>query len=229
MMYQWTPDMIRFMNDASKKTDYFKDLASLIFKEIGAASNVCDAGCGLGQLANELQTYYPCVTGIDINHDAIEFFNKNKNKEVKVIEADLNAYNPKVKFDLMVFNYFGDIKQIINIHKNCCCGKSVVIKRNYKSHRFSFERKPINSYNRETAVDYLIKNNISYKELSFVHEFGQPFKNLDDAVLFFNTYSRDEDRSIITKENVARRLTKTDDSTFPFYMQHTKESSILII
>lgn len=230
MMYKWTPDMIRFMDDASSNSDYFKVLAETVFKEAGNAENVCDAGCGLGQLAVELKKYYPAVCGIDINRDAIDFFkNKAAGTDIKIINADMLTYSPEKKFDLMVFNYFGDIKDILKIRERCCCGKTVIVKRSYTSHRFSFENKPINSFNRQNTVDYLKQSNITFREIPFSHEFGQPFRSIDDALLFFNTYSRDTDRSLINRDNILTRITETDNTEFPYYMQHVKESSIIIL
>lgn len=233
MMYKWTPDIIRFIDDASKYSNYFEVLAKTIFEKLGNAQNVCDAGCGLGQLAIELSKYYPQISGIDINKNATDFF-LNRVKEtgienVKVINADVTNYKPDQKYDLMVFNYFGDINQILESSSEYCCGKTVIIKRAYKSHRFSFEDKPITTFNRQSAVDVLREKNIPYQELGFSHEFGQPFKSIDDAVLFFETFSHDTNRSLINRENVLKKLVKTEDKNFPYYMQHIKESCILII
>ena len=46
---------------------------------------------------------------------------------------------------------------------------------------------------------------------------GQPFRSLDDAVLFFHIYNRGGDASSVTAETVLPRLEQREDDTFPLY------------
>lgn len=209
MMYNWTPDIIRFMADASRLSDYFDVLAKKIFDEVGPKTNVCDAGCGLGQLAIALSKYYPRVTGIDINQAATDFFAKtisdNRIENVNVINADITKYIPQQKYDLMVFNYFGDMEQILKAKALSSYGTTIIIKRDC---------------NKQDALSVLKDRNLCFKELEFNHDLGQPFKTMEDARLFCEIYNKG-----INKLDIS----KTDDKDFPFYMKHIKKSSILII
>jgi len=232
-MMEWTEDMIRFMNDASSYSDYFEFLAEALNPYIEKSNYVCDAGCGLGHLSLSLSSYCKEVVGIDINSNAIQQLNRSISKlglsNVSSLVADLNTFAPSTKFDLMIFNYFGSMEQIIQIKDRCCLGKAIVVKRNYKNHRFSIGENPITSFTGDTAVDFLIKNRIPYQEKIFSHEFGQPFRNLDDAVEFFKLYSRDENPNLVNQDSVKERLEKTENEIFPYYLKNRKESRILVI
>ena len=60
-------------------------------------------------------------------------------------------------------------------------------------------------------------------------EFGQPFRNYDDARLFFNTYSMDDDKSVITDEYLTKKLEKTGRADFPYYLPHTKKIRFIVL
>ena len=50
-MSSWTPDIVRFMEDAASVTDYFGIMARVGTQGLPSGSVVLDAGCGMGQLA----------------------------------------------------------------------------------------------------------------------------------------------------------------------------------
>jgi hypothetical protein len=122
----------------------------------------------------------------------------------------------------MIFNYFGRMEQNLDIAAKHCLRRAIIIRKVYRNHRFSFGNYPI-----EQAVHPL--DGVEHEEREFSCEFGQPFRSIDDAVRFFELYSRDEDKSVINEKNVRSRLVETGKPDFPYYLPHLKQSNIYVI
>ena len=225
--------MISFMDDASAFGDYFDSLSLALVPFIQKDMTVCDAGCGIGQLSFALSPYVKKITGIDRFESAIEFCNKKKRttdaSNVSFECKDLLDMAETGFFDVMVFNYFGRMEQIMEIARRHCVKRIIIIKKNYTEHRFSIGRKPIDGREIHGAEEYLEREKITPTGKLFSHEFGQPFRSIEDALEFFNIYSRDPDRSIINVQNVKPRLVETGNPVFPYYLPHVRNSRIHII
>lgn len=63
--------------------------------------------------------------------------------------------------------------------------------------------------------------------LSLALEFGQPFRSLADARRFYEIYSKDADKSLITDEFLLNKLESTGQTMFPYYMPHLRSLAIL--
>lgn len=231
MMFKWEPDMIRFMKDASEYGDFNEKLAGLIAPYINKDSHICDAGCGLGYLSLALSPYAKQVTAVDINEKALSILKENLIKRkignVNIYCGDIMSAHFEKPFDHMTLCFFGNIGEILAVSKRCCTGRVFAIMRNYSSHRFSvseIKREPGGS---DDACRFLGSLGIPYERRDLTLEMGQPFKDLEDARLFFETYSRDEDKSLIIEEFIKSRLVPTGREDFPFYMPHERKISFI--
>jgi len=220
--------MVRFMEDASENSDYFVKLADLIEPYICDFRTVCDAGCGLGQLSRELGRRGYKVFACDISKTAIDYVKSQNYKNVTAVECNLTKWIPSEKFDAMIFNYFGMMDQVIDISKRCGKGPTLAIKKDYKIHRFSFGVNPIEGKMKVNAEQYLSEMGISFEKKNFGFEFGQPFRSIEDALLFFSIYSHDSDRSVINTENVLSRVIKSHICGFDYYLPHKKDSLLFV-
>jgi len=233
MMSDWTPDMIRFMEDASDNSQYHFRLAGILAEYLEPHWTVCDAGCGTGYLSIALSPYVKEVTAVDLSADAIAFLQQKASIEglgnIKTITSDLMKLPGDMKFDAMVFNYFGKMEQIFEIASKHCLRRILIIKKNYTDHRFSIGKHPVGENGHSQALFYLREHSVNYTALGFDEDFGQPFRSLADALLFFEIYSRDTDRSIVKLENIQPRLMKTGNSLFPYYLPNRKSSIIYVV
>lgn len=227
MMYQWTADMIRFMEDASFYTDYFSKLCNLIMPYLSGCKNIIDAGCGLGQLSCEFGKMGLQVYACDLSESAIDYVKQADFKNVTAVHCNLENWTPPVKPDAVVFNYFGNNDQVLNIAEKLGAKKAVIIKKNYTNHRFSLQQHALEG--RENIENIFEKNKIEYEKKEISLEFGQPFRNKEDALLFFNIYSRDSDRSIITFENISKRLEKANSEEYEYYLPQRKDSIVYLV
>ncbi len=229
MIYAWTDEMVSFMEDASENSDYFFKLSNVITPYLAGLRTVCDAGCGLGGLAKKLAQRGFSAFACDISENAIQYIKNENWKNVTPVCCDLQKWTPAEKFDAMIFNYFGSLSEVLDISSRCCKGVIIIIKKNYRFHRFSFEKNPIQQRADESAESFFEKHNISYEKKEIEFEFGQPFRSIEDAVKFFEIYSRDTNKSIISPENVRKKLVSSAIPGFKYYLPQKKSSLLFVI
>ena len=64
-MFRWTDDMIRYMADAGRQTDFHRRLTAELLPYLSSQDRVCDAGCGLGFLSLALAPHVRHVTAAE--------------------------------------------------------------------------------------------------------------------------------------------------------------------
>lgn len=230
-MYYWKPEMIRFMKNASEYGVYHKKLALTIKQLYPQAESICDTGCGLGYLSIELSHLFKSVTAIDIDEKPLKILEQNisldKINNIKAICTDIDEYSPDERFDAMVFCFFGKSEHILKTVKEKCSGKAFVISRNWKNHRFSVSERPMDRFDVNTMRECLIKYGIPFKEEFFSAEMGQPLRDEDDAVLFFRTYSKDENSQQIVFDDIKHKLTVLDNPKYKYYCPMQREMCVI--
>lgn len=224
MMYQWTPEMVKFMRDASAYSDYHAHLAALMAPWLTKDTHICDAGCGLGDLCVALAPYAGHVTAVDLNAAALGVLEEKAVPNVTARLGDIAKLPPETPYDAMVFCFFGGIEEILNLSKAQCRGDVFVISRNYTTHRFSLREHPTGNYGFRRAKEVLAERGIPFQAQELELELGQPFRSWEDARQFFSLYSLDDDE--ITDEFLAGKLVK-GDGEFPWYLPHLRKLGFL--
>ena len=226
MMYRWEPDMIRYMQDASEHSRYHQILVDEMLPWLNRKTHICDAGCGLGYLSLALAEHVSHVTAVDINGDALRVLREKNAENVTVRHGDIAKLIPPHPYDAMVFCFFGGIEEILRIAKAQCRKTVFVISRNYTSHRFSVGNYPAGDYGFSRAKAVLSEKGISFTGKELQLEFGQPFRSLEDAHRFFELYSRDGDKDLITDEFLKEKLME-QGGEFPWYLPHLRKIGFL--
>lgn len=225
LMFRWTPDMIRFMRDASEYSGYNQELVSRMRPWLTPDTHICDAGCGLGYLSLALSPYISQVTAADKNPNALSVLQNNCRSRgvsnIRISCGDLFSMDPDISFHSMVFCFFGGISDILALASMHCQGMVFVFQRNCRFHRFSAGKHPSTQRFSE-SLEHLRRMNIPFEKQEFELEFGQPFRSMADARLFFETYNRDAAPSLITDEFLQQKLIQTGREDFPFYMPHSR-------
>ena len=231
MMFQWTPDMVRFMKTASEYGIYHRALANLIRPDVTPEAQVADVGCGLGYLSLALAPYAGKVTAMDASAEALRVLEENRRecgvRNLEIFQGDVFRLEPERQFDCMAFCFFGNIEEILTIARRHCLGKAFLFQRNYRLHRFS-----TGSCGRERggypdSCRRLGELGIPYERRELSLEFGQPFADFGDAKLFFETYNRG-DRPV-SDRLVRERIVKTGREDFPFYLPCKREIGFLTL
>ncbi len=227
MMQWWGPDAIRFMRDASEYGDYYVRLAGRLMRWLPADGHVCDAGCGLGYLAQALARRCRRVTAIDRSEAAIaELRARAPEQNLTVLCEDLFAMPPAPQFDAMTFCYFGRIEEILRLTKRHCRGTAVVIKRDCREHRFSVDASAAHCDIRPAAEAFLKERGIPFHAEKLELELGQPFRTMEDAMTFFRLYNKGGE---LTAQWVASRLTETGQADYPLYLPEIRKMAILVL
>lgn len=234
MIFQWKPQTIRFMRDACENGSYNAALADRICAHLPEGAHVCDAGCGIGCLSIELSKRCARVSAADISAEALEVLRENillKNiYNISVVEGDIWACPPPRPYDAMVFCLFGGTREALLIAKAQCSGKVILIRKNWKTHRFSLSGKPAGENGTLTCTEKELNDTgVRYKSEKFSLEMGQPFRLLDDATEFFRIYGRDADTNSITKENIEARLVRGPSDEFPYYFPALNELGMIVL
>lgn len=230
-LWQWTPDMVRFMDDAARFGSYDRSLADCMLPYMDAGDTVCDAGCGLAYLGMTLAPHVKSVTALDINSNALAAASENCAARgianLEILCTDANALPDSLAFDDMIFCLYGEIGEILRIAARHCRKQVFIVKRNYTSHRFSVGRHPLTQDNYESTCAYLDSKGIPYENRTLSLEHGQPFRCMEDARRFFSLYSKDSEPSQVTDVFLADRLTETGNEEFPYYLPQRKELGLI--
>ncbi len=231
MMQMWQQDMVRFMRDASEYGTYHRELARMLAPHLSAEMHVCDAGSGLGYLSLALAPYVKQVTAVERHPRAAAVLEENcREKGVDNVVSccgSIEETAPVEPYDAMVFCFFGSVEEILTLAKAQCRGDVFVITRNYTTHRFSVGKHASGSYGYQNSSAGLAQRGIPVEEELFEVEFGQPFRTFEDARSFYEIYSKDPDRGVITDDFLREKLVETGDETFPFYLPHRRSLALI--
>ena len=223
----WYEDMIRFMRDASEYGNYNQILLEKLLPFLNPDMHICDAGSGLGYLALAMAPYVRQVTAVEKHPDAAGVLQENCLRfgvsNVRSCCSDLEQLIPEAQYDAMVFCFFGQPRQILRLARQQCRGRVFVFTRNYRNHRFSAEAHATGWEGFPELQALLQEQGIDAHRETFRAEYGQPFRSRKDARRFFELYSMDSDKSLITEDFLKQKVTETGRADFPLYMPHAKD------
>ena len=223
-MLVWTPDTVRFRRDAAQYGAYNKTLAEHLAAYLPPDAHICDAGCGLGDLARALAPYCKRVTAIDSSALALTVLREGTPENVEVREADVFTLSATERYDAMLFCFFAVMDDALLLSKKHCRGKVIVVKRGWTQHRFSLRDKSARRDACEEAEQYLRTRGIPFSREDLTLDMGQPFRSKEDAVRFFAVYGNEA----VSFSDIEARLVKTLDAAFPYYLPQEKPLGIFI-
>ncbi len=221
-MYEWTPDKIRWYQDACEYPANNRNqlLADAIMKHLSKEVTICDLGCGIGGLSLVLSPKVHKVIAVDQNHHALECLKENMDQKqihnIEVIEENYNTLKlsplPDVTILCMAGGLAPHLKDVLSL-----TGKEMYfITGNTGYHHFKTHKKKKSFETTQEIKATLEANDLKYEEEILLTCFGQPFKSLEDAVLFMSCYNRDENLEKI-KAHLLETLEETQNETFPYY------------
>lgn len=223
-MFQWTPEMVRFMQDAEEHTDYYQLLARRLSVYFSPRAHICDAGCGLGGLSVALLPYAGKVTAVDVSPEAIAAL-RARNTPVEAVLGDIAEHPPQTPYDAMVFCFFGSTREALGWAKRQCRGVALMVKKDWEYHRFSLEPHKLERFSCKVTERELEESGIPFSVERLELEFGQPFGSLEDATRFFAIYSKDS--APPDPDTVQSRLIPDPKVKYPYYLPSRKHVGIL--
>ena len=165
------------------------------------------------------------MTAADISGQALSNLRRmaaeKRISNLQILETDMMTFTPERPYDAMVFCLFGRMREILRVAKRCCTGTIVVVKKAFTHHRFSVSSVPLRDEVTEQAADFLRAQGVPFQLETKTFDMGQPLRSFDDAMRFFEIYSKDAPGTI-TRETVLPRLRMTGDRAFPYYLPQEK-------
>ncbi len=249
--YFWTQEKISYMKDAYEYTRFQNILAEHVAKYIEPSDMVCDAGCGLGYLSLELAKYCRHVTAVDISPDVLEVLDSNIGNtdrtgysylsNIRSLDADIGSLPEDTKFDWVVFCFFGQMPEIIDVMRRHARKGVILIRKTWNNHRLSSRVIPIERLRFYSDLEYLKEHNISYRTETFDIDLGQPLRDEKSALRFFEIYDRNENKDrwddIVREERLAKLVpiesgnhdTQAKFTEFRYYLPMINRIGIIII
>lgn len=232
-MYHWTPDSIRFRIDAAEQIKYDDAIIAQILPHLPINAHICDAGCGLGYTSIALAKHCARVTAVDTSLEALSVLRQNikanQIENIEVVEGDLFSMRPAQPYDAMLFCFFGRVMETLRAAKAQCRGTVFLVKKNWRNHRFTPGEVPLKRFTFQQTLIELDALNIPYRAETFSIEMGQPFRSLEDATTFFETYRQEDDDEDISPDKVKRLLCANDSEVFPYFLPSSRMLGIVAI
>ncbi|MEG1547631.1 MAG: class I SAM-dependent methyltransferase [Clostridia bacterium] len=232
-MFNWQPQTIQFMRDASEYSSYYSELAGHMSRFLDKDANVCDAGCGLGYLSLALSQYCRRVTAVDVSAQALAVLSENivahGYENIDVVQGDIAECPPNTPYDAMVFCFFGHMDEALSIAKAQCCGKVILVRKNWGKHRFTLHDKPLEHFTLTQMQARLSILGIPFQSESIEFEMGQPFRSMEDAAEFYRIYSDDKQVEKILAADVEEKLKKCIAGEFKYYLPMKKKIGMIVL
>lgn len=284
-MSRWTPEIVRFMEDAARFTPYFSTIAALVRAVMPEGGLLCDAGCGMGQLSRELAPWAGRIDAIDASPAAIAYVRAHlRGPACERIAprvgdfASLGArHGQEPVYDCMAFSLSASPREAWRIARDACGGTVVVVNKIKNLMKgdgaacavraggpgardgaedaredawgagggcaWAAERgvdargvgPARDAAARPVMADFagevfaLRREGFACEGREFVLEYGQPFRNLDDAQAYYRIF---RDRSFpqgVSKEHLATLLERTDNAEFPYYLPIARHVGVVAI
>lgn len=227
-MFNWTPDAVRFMADACRRTDFYDKLTDLLLPYLMPADRICDVGCGLGYLSLALSPHAAHVTAAERDPLALSVLRDELSvrriSNVTPLCTDVLAYTPPEKFDTMVFCFFGSMEEIVQTASRQCRGTVLAVVRDDTCHRFSGAPRQPGRHSFAQACSVLDSRGMPYAARRGALDFPQPFRNLEDACAFLALYGG----GASTENDLRTRLVSTGDPDFPWQLPGVRRFGIIV-
>lgn len=232
-LFCWTPDMVRFMRDASEFGSYHRELAGHIAPLLSPEETLCDAGCGLGYLSLALSPHCRQITAVDLSAPAVQVLRDNLAKagvsNVQPVCADLRSLQAEAVFDTMVFCLYGAMDETLALAARRCRKRAVFIKRNHPGHRLTLSGGGQRHRTFPDALAFLRARGVPFRQESVTLRMDQPFRTLEDAARFFRIYSCNTEDAALTPEEVLPRLLPCSVPEFPWVFPVERPLGIITV
>ena len=232
-MGEWSPEIVRFMEDAARVSDYFPTLAREVADGLAPGSRVCDAGCGMGQLAVELARIGHAVDAVDKSLAAVAVARSLVARErlqelVSVRQADFRLWDEAACCDRMIFCLSASVSDAFAAA--CDAGAKSLVVVNKVHPRFEYKDEYLGGRPivKDVRAEYLdleeagIVCGVREMEL----DFGQPFRTLADAKRYFSLFRTRKYPLGATAADVERELIQVPNAEFPWYLPVKRRLSV---
>ncbi len=231
MKILWNNNSIRWFREASEYTGYNHKLSNLLLPYIPHRNTICDMGCGAALSDFEFAKVFKKVTCLDISQEVISSVDQVI-KEQNITNMDTICTDGTLftgSFDTVIALFHGG-PNIFENYYPLAKEQLIIVTHLGKCGTFSPEKhRKMHHYGVIKTKEHLDALGIKYTYLEESLEYGQPFKNIEDAMTFMDAYSAPGMTREEKIENLKNRLIETGETKYPYYLPNTKEMGIFII
>lgn len=230
-MFSWTNESIEWYMRAGQGSGYYRKLASQMLPYIESVDHVTDLGCGLGMVDLEIAQKAGHVTCVDCEKKVTEILKKEcKKRKVSNITVrcmDWKKLEPGC-CDVLLLCSFGKIQENLGEFMKLCRKRIIFLRRSQRE----MERGFAAPYHLENPVEkeeaYAKAAGFRTRAHIFSAEFGQPLRDMDEAVRFIRYYQV-KTGSFSLEEYLRRHIEYKKGEEFPLYLPNEKEMYLLVI
>lgn len=182
-MQNWDEQIMAFMRDAEAYNSYTRDLAAWILPQLNDDDAVCEAGCGMGQLALALAGHVRCYTAFDRDPDALcDLIEAAKHVDNLRVEcAELGSYRADEPMDVLLLCLVGAVEGVFAAADRLQCDRVIEIIR--RTPDALTKRDPSGLDTAALPEGWRLASKES-KDLPL----NQPFRSFEDARAFADLY-----------------------------------------
>ncbi len=114
-MFTWNSKSIDWFSKSANLTNFHKNIAKEIIPFVDNDSSLLSLGCGLGYLERELSSTFSTMSLVDIDPNVIDFLNKNKTSNQKIILSD--SKNIKIKADYLLLSFYSRMSELDDLER----------------------------------------------------------------------------------------------------------------
>ena len=231
MLIKWNDRSLEWFKSASEHTGFHKNLAEMLLPYIEVGGTLCDLGCGIGLIDFELCKNVKSVTCVDIDPAAIRLCSGEvARRGITNIEPLISdAKDLTGTWDTVISVFHGTTDALADFYVKFARKKVITVThiegmgafgpRAYKSPRCSTAI---------TAEELLKERGIKHTFINGALEYGQPFRELDDAWEFVTAYLKNAPGEAV-EEYLSENLVETRDPEYPLYLPNMKNFGIFIM
>lgn len=230
MKIVWNDQSIEWFHSASDYTDYNKHLAKLLLERIPNRGTLCDIGCGAGLIDLELAEHFQQITCVDIVPEAVASLQRDIETTGILNVTAVCADGAKLEgtWDTVMTLFHGG-KGVFSSYFPYVKDRLIIVTHGLREERFGPNKERCtHCFNIGGVREELNALGVQYTMTEEELEYGQPFKNLEDARRFVEAYTDEPEISKI-EQYLETYLTKTEDERYPYYLPKKKKFGIFVI
>ena len=232
MLINWTKDKTYdWFIDAGNYTGYYKRLAERLLPFLPAGGSLVDIGCGMGLVDLELKDYFTSITCIDKSEKALLWLTNEVSERgignIKTMCADARTLD--CCFDSAIALFCGMPQDFSGPYLDLVRDTLIVV--THPRNRFADLG---NIAEKHMCADVTIceqhfkKIGLKYTLIEDSIEFGQPFRDIDDAKEYTANYFQNRHGETVD-EFLEQNLRQISDDKFKYYLPKLRKFGIFVI
>ncbi len=200
----WTERSAEWYERASDFTGYYDRLVEKLLPLLGKESRCCEIACGTGVMARKIAPHVSSYTANDMDPVAVSYLRQKLSgpglPDIEVIEGEWQKVLQGRKFDILIASYYGVpedfwpfLRSITTEKFIAVCPRSEKWKRSGNRSgdpEKDMDRQPRKLETPDRIRDFYQSHGIPFESFPLDLEFGQPFKDREEAESYVWHYYR---------------------------------------